>query len=674
MSAILMQNGKQAFTDANSRPLIGGRVFLYAPNTNTPKDTWQDSAQTILNTNPIILDARGEAAIYGDGPYRQVLRDSDGNLIWDSFIPDLVGSVKDAVNDVYARSSVVVNNIADLRVLSKLLYKNAQTSGYYTAGDSGGSSYYLDTTDTTSADNGGTVIVATDGGRWKMKPFISASVRQFGAKGDGATDDTARVQAAMTACRDVFVPPGTYMLNTTIFVPSSTTIHGEGAVSKFKALSTFVMINVAWAGGQLPVMFGNQGILTSAAAERIEIYGIMCDSSLTSNGVHNIHMRNTNYTKIHHNTFAGGADGTAHTMASNFQVTNNLAYGMTNCCYDQWEGSSAGIVANNIGYVTLGYGMLLTGDTSLNTPAQSANVVFSGNIIFGDGTANSSIGIWFQSGANLTSNCYSCRAVGNYVRGFRVGIRATGGGQHVIAENRIENCDIEGISLSAEVVGNPVRYTAVTGNVINNSGNVGGAAITLGSGASNNTITANVTSAVTSTHAAIIASGCNDNVFSANNFEIGTVGYLADNGLRNQCGNTRSGFYETGSFTPTLTTSGGGVPSYAAQYGNYEIVGKYCYFSGRVSINALGSLAAGTIQITGLPKVSNSTTLNNQPPVMMSSQNASGGLSSRPTGRVPSGAARVDLYKWAGGSDLQMVLGDITATFEVTFQGRYQVA
>ena len=83
MTASLLPNGKQQFIDINGSPLVGGTVGLYIPSTLTPKNTWQNSAQSILNTNPIILDARGEAIIWGAGTYRQIVKDASGNTIWD---------------------------------------------------------------------------------------------------------------------------------------------------------------------------------------------------------------------------------------------------------------------------------------------------------------------------------------------------------------------------------------------------------------------------------------------------------------------------------------------------------------------------------------------------------------------------------------------------------------
>ncbi len=82
-STSILPNGKNQFIDINGRPLVGGSVTFYEPDTLALKDTWQDADQATLNTNPIILDSRGQAIIYGNGTYRQRVKDSLGNLIWD---------------------------------------------------------------------------------------------------------------------------------------------------------------------------------------------------------------------------------------------------------------------------------------------------------------------------------------------------------------------------------------------------------------------------------------------------------------------------------------------------------------------------------------------------------------------------------------------------------------
>lgn len=83
MTASLLPNARQQFVDLNCKPLVGGFVYFYVAGTLIPKDTWQDPAQTNLNTNPVVLDSRGQASIYGVGTYRQILTDARGNTIWD---------------------------------------------------------------------------------------------------------------------------------------------------------------------------------------------------------------------------------------------------------------------------------------------------------------------------------------------------------------------------------------------------------------------------------------------------------------------------------------------------------------------------------------------------------------------------------------------------------------
>lgn len=83
MSGTILPPGKTTFFDANGDPLAAGEVYFYIPNTDTPKNTWQNAALSILNMNPVELDAAGTALIYGTGAYRQLVKDVDGNTIWD---------------------------------------------------------------------------------------------------------------------------------------------------------------------------------------------------------------------------------------------------------------------------------------------------------------------------------------------------------------------------------------------------------------------------------------------------------------------------------------------------------------------------------------------------------------------------------------------------------------
>lgn len=85
-TATLLPNAKQQFFTAQGIPAAAGTVDMYVPSTTTRKTTWKSSTETVgnQNTNPVLLDAGGFATIYGDGAYRQVVKDADGNTIWDA--------------------------------------------------------------------------------------------------------------------------------------------------------------------------------------------------------------------------------------------------------------------------------------------------------------------------------------------------------------------------------------------------------------------------------------------------------------------------------------------------------------------------------------------------------------------------------------------------------------
>lgn len=82
-TASILPPAKTTYLDKNGKPLAFGTVDFYIPGTTTPKMTWQDAGQTIPNTNPVVLDNAGRSIVLGDGSYRQIVRDKNGNLIWD---------------------------------------------------------------------------------------------------------------------------------------------------------------------------------------------------------------------------------------------------------------------------------------------------------------------------------------------------------------------------------------------------------------------------------------------------------------------------------------------------------------------------------------------------------------------------------------------------------------
>lgn len=67
---------------ADGTPAEAWELFTYINGTSTPKATYQDFGLGSPNTNPVVLDARGEATLFLSGSYKFVLKDDVGATIW----------------------------------------------------------------------------------------------------------------------------------------------------------------------------------------------------------------------------------------------------------------------------------------------------------------------------------------------------------------------------------------------------------------------------------------------------------------------------------------------------------------------------------------------------------------------------------------------------------------
>jgi hypothetical protein len=174
---------KQQFLDANGNPLSGGKVYTYAAGTTTPLVTYTDESGTTPNTNPVILDSRGEAGIWlGVASYKLKLTTSTDVEIW-------------TVDNIVSAS---VQALADLS-------------------ESGGSALvgFL---------QAGTGAVATT---VQAKLRETVSVKDFGAVGDGVADDTVAIQTEINLGRTSF-PPGTYKTTSSLQYRKDQLVTGQG--------------------------------------------------------------------------------------------------------------------------------------------------------------------------------------------------------------------------------------------------------------------------------------------------------------------------------------------------------------------------------------------------------------------------------------------------------------
>jgi len=117
---------KLQFFDLNGAPLSGGLLYTYAAGTTTPLATYTDSTGLIANTNPIVLDSRGEANVWlGVDSYKLALYTSAGVLIWT--VDNINGSTfaSNATGDGTTLAFSVVNGFTAIYING--VYQNRNT-------------------------------------------------------------------------------------------------------------------------------------------------------------------------------------------------------------------------------------------------------------------------------------------------------------------------------------------------------------------------------------------------------------------------------------------------------------------------------------------------------------------------------------------------------------------
>lgn len=213
MAAALTEAPKFYGTDANGDPLSGGKIYTYITGTDTPKATYTNSVGNVANTNPVVLDSAGRANIWLalDALYRFEVYDEDDVLVYGP-----IDSLGAAVN----------------------FPTLALSSGSGLIGFSQSATY----------------IAGTLG--LKGQQTVSVKDAPFNATGDGVTDDTTAIQAAITFAiangrRTVFLPEGTYIVSDTLTLSGANlgiTLAGE-MFSSLADGSTGSATIIKWTGG-----------------------------------------------------------------------------------------------------------------------------------------------------------------------------------------------------------------------------------------------------------------------------------------------------------------------------------------------------------------------------------------------------------------------------------------
>lgn len=177
----------QRFFDANGNPLAGGKLYSYVAGTSTLKSTYAGPNLSSTNPNPVILDDSGEANVWLNGSYKFELYDANDVLQWS------------------------VDSITDEGTLIAAVYADFANTSSTSKGDA---LVGVERTDSSYA----TTVHA-----WIEAQPLNVKA-DFGAAGDGSTDDTTKIQAALTAAvagQAVIFPAGTYIISNTLTIPTA---------------------------------------------------------------------------------------------------------------------------------------------------------------------------------------------------------------------------------------------------------------------------------------------------------------------------------------------------------------------------------------------------------------------------------------------------------------------
>lgn len=170
----------------DGEPSAGAKLYTYASGTSTPLATYTDSALSVPHANPVVADADGVLPVIylSAAAYRFLVTDSAGATIFP------------AQDNVYDFAQVQFSGSGGSALI-----------GYIQAG-------------------AGAVARTVQG---RLRDFFS--VKDFGATGDGVTNDAAAftaTEAALTTGGTLYVPAGTYQISSNVTFGADVTVWFAG--------------------------------------------------------------------------------------------------------------------------------------------------------------------------------------------------------------------------------------------------------------------------------------------------------------------------------------------------------------------------------------------------------------------------------------------------------------
>lgn len=239
-----------AYFDAEGDPLAGGKLYQFIAGSSTVgQATYTDSIGTVANPNPIVLDSAGrnldELWLVNQQFYRLELRDADDTVIksMDNVVgtsPGVTASIV-TVETATATQGQTVFNLTNqytvganalqvslngaVQVVNVDYTETAANQVTFATGLNSGdvllfkvfsTSLYTAPSSSTVSYNQGDAGAVNRFVSSRLQDFVTA--KDFGATGNGTTDDTTFIQAALNTGKQVWLPAGTYKITAPLVI------------------------------------------------------------------------------------------------------------------------------------------------------------------------------------------------------------------------------------------------------------------------------------------------------------------------------------------------------------------------------------------------------------------------------------------------------------------------
>lgn len=413
--------GAQLF-DNSGNVLTGGKIYTYEAGTTTPAATYTTPTGDTFNSNPIIANASGRLAneiwLPVSGAYKFVLKDTNDVLIatYDN-IPTIPQPpiVNDASSISYEQGYTVTAGA--FTVGANYLITSVGTTNFVAIGASANAVGILFTATGVGSGTGTAQYSRTV--QSKLQEFVS--VKDFGAVGNGTTDDTLAIQNALnsvlpssnpfvitTSSRGgcIYIPPGRYLISSPLSILPGTRLVGESSESS-------VIVNSVSTGNALQATTAISGSINKISIEDLAVVQISSVSHVTSGaGIYinngtgtNLYIKNVEIRGLYNGLYMDWCyPATVINVISSF--AKNAGFTTGNDC--------TSTTLQNCYSTNSGYGYYITGSyiSLVNCASDSNNETY--------GTTGQGYGYYvpFQNSATAKSiSFYSCGT-----EGCRVGI------------------------------------------------------------------------------------------------------------------------------------------------------------------------------------------------------------------------------------------------------------